>query len=333
MSDPVHTPSLFECCATVVGSVRGALRPRRADERFLRSVTDAGLPTARRTVTVTSLTQVPRPVPTAAVVEGRFSPRRIANSLSSFVIQHPEATFIVDPGYCVDADHRAIAQLPRVLRMAVRPPSDTIPTITALRAEPDLPSLDFALPTHAHWDHVCGLLDLPGLPVHLHSTEHRWVFRGAVAPVGGVRDSLKNRPVVEYDLDGPPVLTFTRSHDLFGDGSVVLVDLAGHTPGSIGILARTRRGWVLLAGDAAWHSLQIDEIRQKSSFPGNFADADRELAFKTLHRLHLARHFATVVPTHDHEATLQLAAHAEPGEPLPRGRGDHLSRSVVDPGA
>lgn len=306
MPDTVRPPSLFECCAAVAGSVRGALRPRRADARFLSSVTDAGLPTARHTVTVTALPQVPRRVPTAAVVEGRFSPLRVANSLTSFVIRHPDATFIVDPGYCVDADRRVISQLPAVLRMAVRPPADTIPTVAALRSEPDPPTLDFALPTHAHWDHVCGLLDLPGLPVHLHSVEHRWIAQGTAAPVGGVRDSLVDRPIVEYDLDGPPILTFTRSHDLFGDGSVVLVDLAGHTPGSVGVLAHTARGWVLLAGDVAWHSLQIDSIRQKASFPGNFADDDRDATFKSLHRLHLARHVATVIPTHDYDATRRL---------------------------
>ena len=77
---------------------------------------------------------------------------------------------------------------------------------------------------------MCGLLDLPGLPVYLHRTEHDWVTTGSVAPVGGVRDSLEGRTTIDYELDGPPVLTFTRSRDLFGDGSVVLVDLAGHTP-------------------------------------------------------------------------------------------------------
>jgi len=35
------------------------------------------------------------------------------------------------------------------------------------------------------------------------------------------------------------VLTFTRSHDLFGDGSVVVVDLAWHTPGSVSVLLHT----------------------------------------------------------------------------------------------
>lgn len=308
MSDPVRSPRLIECCAAVVSSLSGAVRPRRPDQRFLRSITDAGLPESQQRVVVTALAQIPRAVPTAAVVEGTFSPRRIANALASFVIQHPEGCFVVDPGFCLDAEHRAIAQLPRVLRAAVRPPDDAIATVTALRARPDLPAIDFALPTHAHWDHVCGLLDLPGLPVYMHSTEYRWISDGLVAPVGGVRDSLRERPVVRYDLDGPPVLTFARSHDLFGDHSVVLVDLTGHTPGSIGILAHTSRGWVLLAGDAAWHHLQIDRIRQKAAYPGNLADVDRDETFRSLHRLHLARHAVTIIPTHDHDAAQEFTA-------------------------
>ena len=96
---------------------------------------------------------------------------------------------------------------------------------------------------------------------------------------GRVRDSLEGRTTIDYDLDGPPVLTFTRSHDLFGDGSVVLVDLAGHTPGSVGVLLHTSAGPVLLAGDAAWHTYQVEDIRQKSSYPGGLADEDRAEAF------------------------------------------------------
>lgn len=307
MSDPSRTPSLLRCCAAVAGSVSGAIRPRRADERFLRSLTDAGLPATDRTVAITVLAQIPRSVPTPAIAEGVFTPRRIGNALTSFVIRHPEATFLVDPAFCIDAEHRAIAQLPAVLRMVVRPPAGTIPTITALRAETGLPAIDFALPTHAHWDHVCGLLDMPGLSVHLHRTERDWIMSGAQAPAGGVRDSLRDRALVDYELDGPPVLTFPRSRDLFGDGSVVLVDLAGHTPGSVGVLAHTERGWVLLAGDAAWHSLQFEKIRQKASYPGNFVDADRDEAFRSLHRLHLARRAVRIVPTHDHDAARWLA--------------------------
>src|SRR6201992_3823332 len=147
VSDSVRSPSGLQCCSAAAGLVRGLVRPRGRDQRFIRSVADAGLPDPRRTVAVTALPQVPRSVPTAAIVEGVFTPARIENSLTSFVIRHPEATFIVDPAVCVQADQRAIAQLPAVLRVAVRPPADTIPTITALSQLPQPPRLDFALPT------------------------------------------------------------------------------------------------------------------------------------------------------------------------------------------
>ncbi|BCJ33250.1 MBL fold metallo-hydrolase [Actinocatenispora thailandica] len=311
MPDPVRAPSLLDCCSAAAGLVAGMVRPRRRDERLLASITDAGLPAPRRTVRVTALPQVVRQVPTMAIVEGTFTPRRVGNALTSFVVEHPEATFLVDPSVCRDAAHRAIAQLPGVLRVAVRAPAGTVATVDALRRVPQLPSPEFALPTHAHWDHVCGLLDLPGLPVHLHRTERDWAMTGPVAPVGGVRDALRDRTVVDYELDGPPVATFSRSHDLFGDGSVVLVDLTGHTPGSVGVLAHTERGWLLLAGDAAWHQLQIETVRQKASYPGNFADADRDATFRTLHRLHLARHQLTIVPTHDPAASSLVAPAAD----------------------
>jgi glyoxylase-like metal-dependent hydrolase (beta-lactamase superfamily II) len=308
MSDPVRSPSLRQCCTAATGFVWGLMRPKRLDQRFIQSIVDAGLPNAAATVTVTALPQMPRSVPTASIVEGVFTPARVENSLTSFIVTHPEAAFIVDPAVCVDAEHRAIAQLPAVLRAAVRPPSDTIPTIRALSRLPETPRLDFALPTHAHWDHVSGLLDFRDLPVHLHRIEHEWVASGPVAPVGGVRDSLRDRQIVHYDLDGPPILTFTKSHDLFGDNSVLMVDLAGHTPGSVGVLAHTSRGWILIAGDAAWHELQIEKVRQKSSYPGALADEDRDQSFRTLHRLHVARHAVAIIPTHDHQAALRLSA-------------------------
>ena len=311
----VRSPSLTECCGAVTSLAKGFVRPRRFDQRFLRSLTDAGLPYTRVSVAVAPLRQVPRSVPTAMIVEGRRHPRRIANSLLSFVVTHPEATFIVDPSVCLDARRRVVAQLPAFLRTAVRPPADTVATITALRERSEgAPALDFALPTHAHWDHVCGLLDLPDLPVHLHRLEREWALSGPVAPVGGVRESLQNRSIVEYGLDGRPVLTFTSSHDLFGDGSVVLVDLAGHTPGSVGVLLHTATGWILLAGDAAWHTYQIDDIRQKSGYPGALADTDRDETFRTLHRLHAIRDRVVIVPSHDHDAAqrLQVGASATP---------------------
>jgi glyoxylase-like metal-dependent hydrolase (beta-lactamase superfamily II) len=307
---PVQSPGIVRCCSALAHVPIGWLHPRRADRDFLRSLRDAGLPSTTQTASVRSLRQVAKSVPTAMIVEGRRRPKRIPIAMTAFVIEHPQARFVVDPALCVDAAHRAMAQLPTAIRVAVRPPRDAVPTAHALAELPDAPIIDFALPTHLHWDHICGLLDLPGLPVYAHSIELEWATTGPVAPVGGVRDALEHRPISNYTLDGPPVATFEHSRDLFGDGAVILVDLGGHTPGSVGVLAHTERGWILLAGDAAWHTYQIDDIRQKTSYPGGLADEDRGLCFQTLHRLHAVRDQMRIIPSHDYVASSTLLPEA-----------------------
>lgn len=302
----VRRPSLQTCCTAIAHAPLGHFRPRRPDRRFLGSLVDAGLPRPRRTVDVHVLPQVAKSVPTAGLAEGMHNPRRVDAAITAFVVAHPEARFVVDPGICSDVRRRAVAELPTVLRAAVQPPADVVTTRHALAQTMPGLTLDFAVPTHLHWDHVCGLLDLPTVPLLSHRTELDWVTSGSVSPVGGVRSSLVDRSIMTYELGGPPIATFTRSHDLFGDGSVVLVDLAGHTPGSIGILAATATGPVLLCGDAAWHHLQIDHIRQRPSYPGALVDEDRDEAFRTLHRLHAVRDRMRIVPSHDHGAATAL---------------------------
>ena len=296
----VAQPGLLECCQSFAGLPRGFVRPRRPDKHLLASLTDYGLPPPKTTVEVITLPQRDRMVPTSAIAEGVWRPLRIASVMNAFVIRHPRATFVVDPGVCVDVIGRAVAQLPWIARIAVTPPTDVIDIQRALAlACIDAATIDFALPTHLHWDHVAGLLDLDALPVHLHRVEHTWAMSGPCAPHGGVRPAVLNRPVTIYDLDGPPALTFPRSHDLFGDRSVILVDLGGHTPGSIGVLAQTPTGPTLLAGDAVWSRVQIDRFRQKASYPGLLVDDDRDATWETMHRLYSVREHVNIVASHD----------------------------------
>jgi glyoxylase-like metal-dependent hydrolase (beta-lactamase superfamily II) len=305
----VALPGPKTYAAAVATTITGAIRPKQPDRRFLASIVDAGLPDARTTVRVRPLRQVPSEAPRAFVVEGRRRPAKVRMGMTTFLVEHPDATFLVDPSVCDDVRSRVLSEMPTPLRKAVEPPRGIV-AVRDMLTEVGLGPADiaFALPTHLHWDHVSGLLDLPGLEIKAHDIEWNWAMGTSVAPSAGVRASLVDRPVDTYELDGPPVLTFTRSHDLLGDGSVLLVDLAGHSPGSVGVLLNTTGGPVLIAGDAAWHGTQIEDIRQKAGFPGCLVDDDRRETFRTLHRLHAARHSATILPTHDHDATSAYAA-------------------------
>lgn len=50
----------------------------------------------------------------------------------------------------------------------------------------------------------------------------------------------------------PPYGAFDHALDLFGDGTIYLVDLSGHSPGTLGLWVSLDDGPVLLAGDASW---------------------------------------------------------------------------------
>jgi glyoxylase-like metal-dependent hydrolase (beta-lactamase superfamily II) len=306
---------LAACCTAMVATAGRLAVPRRPDARLLASLVDAGLPEARATVRLTSLPQATQSAPAALVAEGARRPRQLALGMTTYLVEHPEARFLVDPAMCEDVHDRVLPELPQPLRFFVTPhrPVSSLPDALH-KVGVDATDIAFTLPTHLHWDHVAGLYELsPDIPVRTRSVEHDFAL-AADTPHGVATGPLRGRQFETYELDGPPVLTFQRSHDVFGDGSVVIVDLAGHTPGSVGILLALDDGSrVLLAGDAIWHGLQAQLLREKAPFPGRFVDADRDAAFATVHRLHALPSSITLVASHDRHAAAAFAPYSVTG--------------------
>ncbi|KAH9480449.1 Cytochrome P450 monooxygenase mpaDE [Psilocybe cubensis] len=88
-----------------------------------------------------------------------------------------------------------------------------------------------------------------------------------------------------------PIGPFPRSFDFYGDGSLYIIDAAGHLPGHINVLARTSSdgGWIFLGGDSAHHwNLITLESDVAVGHPGHLhicAHADKELAEEHIRRI------------------------------------------------
>jgi N-acyl homoserine lactone hydrolase len=222
---------------------------------------------------------------------------------ASILIRHPWGDVVVDPafGESIEED---IRQSPPWFRMLTGQAKHKVPVADGLRSVGvDPRTVRDVLLTHAHWDHAGGVRDLPNAVVRMSKEELLWIWPMHRYISGGtmphhMESALKRvRPII---FDGPPILRFEASADLFGDGSVIAVPLFGHTPGSTGYLLRTRGGKrVLLIGDAAWAYRGVEKPEHKMV---RAVDSDSEKTGETLGRLHaiMQEHpEITIVPAHD----------------------------------
>ncbi len=161
--------------------------------------------------------------------------------------------------------------------------------------------------SHFHADHVAGLRDFPGAPVVASAEAFKSIagLRGLAALRRAhipalIPADLAARAVALPAFAGPPLPHLGPTHDLFGDGSLLLVGLPGHARGQIGALLQTDSGPVLLAADGAWTSRAIRERRPPARITHLFVDDARAVGatLAALHAFAAARPDVRIVPTH-----------------------------------
>lgn len=172
--------------------------------------------------------------------------------------------------------------------------------------------------THFDYDHTGALPWLSGTPVWISRRElhHvRRVVRGVLPNLMQPRALLAaatGRYVARHlDAMNPireiaPISDagygpFSRTHDLFGDGSVTAIDLGGHTPGHVGFAIRKRDGReILLSGDACLSSVHLGEEATPGALPRLFSQdwATSKRTLTLLRQLRRDRPDLTIVPTH-----------------------------------
>lgn len=93
---------------------------------------------------------------------------------------------------------------------------------------------------------------------------------------GALLPSQVNVPDVAwkvYDLENRPFASFERRRDVFGDGSVVLVPLSGHTPGSVGLFFTAASGQqYCFCGDVVWKVEAARHVKPKFWLPSRIGE-------------------------------------------------------------
>ncbi len=214
------------------------------------------------------------------------------------LLEHPtEGQILVDTGYAP----RVPAVSPLLYRALLS--FDAPPEQTA-RAQIAGPVRHVIL-THLHPDHIGGLLDFPEASLHLHRDcqplLRRAAFFDGLFPAL-LPEDLEERARWHQDFHGVPLPVV----DILGDGTLLGVDLPGHSPGHMGVLARLAHGRrLLLAGDAAWLAKGA-QLELPSRLAG-FIEHDRRAMVQTLARIQRAR---------DQDPDLQVLTSHDPTGPL-----------------
>jgi N-acyl homoserine lactone hydrolase len=179
---------------------------------------------------------------------------------AAVLVHHPKGNLLIDTGFGKNVDEH----------LNLIPAMQRSPHIKGISAVDQLASggiqpgdLAGFIPTHAHWDHISGLDDLRGVAVMENAAGKRWIDSKAEGTE--VMNSFRGLNYKQYDFEGGPYLGFPQSHDVWGDGSVVIVPAPGHTPDSVVVFVNLPSGTrYALVGDLVW---QIEGIEIPAEKP------------------------------------------------------------------
>ena len=221
-------------------------------------------------------------------------------SMMAVLVKHPRGDLLIDTGF-----GRNIKSYFKTMPAYFRITTDFDPGRSAADQLNDVGydrrALKAILITHAHWDHVSGIPDFPGTPILITDEEHKYIINGGW--ITSLMRNFQNVNYEEYRFESGPYLGFPKSHDVYGDGSIVVVPSPGHTPGSVSIFITLPTGKrFAMIGDLAWQREGVLEREERPLIQRTLGDDRSDQVREGLLRMAaIARRFPEIiiVPAHD----------------------------------
>jgi glyoxylase-like metal-dependent hydrolase (beta-lactamase superfamily II) len=155
--------------------------------------------------------------------------------------------------------------------------------------------------THLHLDHVGGVVDFPNSELVCTDRELE-AYRTSRSPGYRTADLARTGRIRAVTLESHPAYGFPATHDLFGDGEVVLLDARGHTRGSLAVALRGPRATYVHIGDAAYMSWEYGLSPAGPSLLGRIQSWNTSQLKETYARIRACEadpRRPVIVPSHD----------------------------------
>ena len=224
-------------------------------------------------------------------------------SMTAVLVKHPKGDILIDTGFGSQIDSH-FEKMPLLFRLGTSYEKKIPAAAQLAQAGYEFKKLRGILLTHAHWDHVSGIPDFPNVPVLITAEERGFIESDS--PWSAVARSFEQVAFEEYGFEDKTYLGFPKSYDLYGDGSIVIVPAAGHTPGSIIVfVALPNNQRYAFVGDLVWQREGITEREEKPWLMRRSADSDPDKVRENILRMAaIAARFPEmiIVPAHDSRA-------------------------------
>ena len=217
---------------------------------------------------------------------------------SCYLIRHGDAYLLWDAGLSKEYLNKPLAQGDKDDYALATTVVDQLAKIGVKPAQISMVGI-----SHYHLDHIGQAADFPQAKL--------LIGKGDFAALGQPGHEARAKFFSPWLQKGAKVEKVTGDLDVFGDGSVVMLDLPGHTPGHHGLLVQLpKRGAVLLSGDVV-HFRENLESMGVPSF-----NTDRAQSLASMDRFSkLAKNLkATLIIQHEEKDVAKLPAFPEAAE-------------------
>jgi N-acyl homoserine lactone hydrolase len=214
-------------------------------------------------------------------------------SVPCFLVAHPKGTMMWDVGVAPDSDFKADGAPVSQGMISVTKPLK--PQLEAIGYEPaDIKYIAFS---HYHIDHTANANMFAGSTWLVAQAERDIMFSDKPAPVRAEKNysALKDSKTT--------ILPAAADYDVFGDGTVIIKQTPGHTPGhQVLFLKLPKTGPVLIAGDL-YH---YNEERNTDHVPSFEYNKEQSLASRAKIEEFLKTSGAQLWIEHDFAANAKL---------------------------
>lgn len=210
----------------------------------------------------------PQPVSVASFSDTFAHPDlKLPLTYSCYLIRHGDRYMLWDTGNALDGAPEA-------------PKVSLVDLLKRIKVRTD--AIEYVGVSHHHLDHTGQLASFPKATLLIGKGD--WDLLSSTQPPYGMEAkefATRRAPLAPWISGGGKVERLTRDRkDVFGDGTVVMISLPGHTPGHHGLLVKLeQKGYVLLTGDVshfhenydrdgvpAWNANRADSLASLDRF-------------------------------------------------------------------